>query len=205
MPSTSSYDGTCVGGPGNNLPVTDKNSYTQCVDNGGAYRPLTPDGGQNRVSSLAFGEHLRDRNDKGHGNPFSDYEVGKRLLSFPICEVHRRTPRSRFLGKLDLLDRNFTDELNRVLEKDHALRSRVSQLVLDIAWVAARALSEEGATTTSSPVVSDELLERARELGAEIRSRTKDQALIGAITDALELGGELRGVVISELVATLAG
>jgi hypothetical protein len=206
MPGTTSYDGTCVGGGANGLPVTSKDSYQQCIDAGGTYRAYSPDAGKKRVSGLALEEQLNGKGSvESHGNPFSDIEVSKRLLVFPICEVHRRTPRSRLLAKLDLLDRNFTDELNRVFKKDPDLRNRVSQLVLDISWIAARALSEEGSTAADGPVVSEDLITRARELGADVRNRTDNVELAAAITEAIDLSDEFRGVAVAEVLATLAG
>jgi hypothetical protein len=136
-------------------------------------------------------------------NPFATREIAKRLLSFPICEVFRRVPESGLLGALDGLDRSFTDELNRLFEEDEELRIKVADLLLDISWVAARALAEEGADAGGA-VVSDELLARGRELGAEIQSRTKDNALVAAIADAVGRSAELRGVAVQELLPTLA-
>jgi hypothetical protein len=204
MPTTSGYDGVCIlPNTPEQFPITDGNSYKQCTDAGGVYRPLTPDAGK-RVSGFVLGEQLRVEGRNDLNNPFSNRKVSARLLLFPICEVHRRAPTSRFLAKVDLLDRNFTDELNRLLADDEDLRMRVSQLVLDASWVAARALSEESANADGGPVVSDELVARGRELGEEIQSRTEDKGLIAAIRDAVEFSEELRGVAVSEVVAILA-
>jgi len=199
MPSTNSYDGTCTDQSGNTYPVTSKESYNQCMLVGGTYRPYSPDAGH-RVSALVFDDHAQIDNE---ANPFSARAVGARLMIFPICEVNRRTRRSRLLNKLDLLDRKFTDDVGRVLEAEPDLKAKVSRLVVDIAWVAARALSEEGKADASGTVVSEDLFNRARELGAEIQARTQNQELITAIDDALGSSEEVIGVAVSELLAKL--
>ena len=200
MPSTKSYDGTCVGGSGDTYPVTSADSYDQCIRGGGTYQAYSPDAGH-RVSALVFDDHAGIDND---ANPFSARAVGARLMIFPICQAHRRTRRSRLLNKLDLLDSKFTDEVGRVLEAEPDLKVKVSRLVVDIAWVAARALSEEGKADASGTVVSEDLFNRARELGAEIQSRTQNQELIAAVDDALSSSEEVIGVAVSELLAKLA-
>jgi hypothetical protein len=200
MPSTKSYDGECVGGSGNGFPITTADSYDQCINGGGAYRPYSPDAGH-RVSALVFDDHAGI---EAEANPFSARAVGARLMIFPICEAHRRTPRSRLLHTLDLLDSKFTDEVGRLLEAEPDLKAKVSRLVVDIAWVAARALSEEGKSEASGTVVSEDLFNRARELGVEIRSRTQNQELIAAVDDALGSSEEVIGVAVSELLAKLA-
>ncbi len=200
MPTPKSYDGTCTDQAGNTYPVTSADSYSQCIGVGGTYRPHTPDAGH-RVSALVFDDHAGIESD---ANPFSSHAVGARLMIFPICEAHRRTPRSRLLKNLDLLDSKFTDEVGRLLEAEPDLKAKVSRLVVDIAWVAARALSEEGKADASGTVVSEDLFNRARELGAEIQSRTQNQELIAAVDDALESGEEAIGVAVSELLAKLA-
>jgi hypothetical protein len=167
---------------------------------GGTYRPYTPDAGH-RVSALVFDDHTVVEN---NANPFSTRAVGTRLMIFPICEAHRRIPRSRLLNNLDRLDRKFTDEVGRLLEAEPELKAKMSRLVVDIAWVAARALSEQDDSDASGTVVSEDLFNRARELGAEIQSRTKNEELSAAIDDALGSSEEVIGVAVSELLATLA-
>jgi hypothetical protein len=168
---------------------------------------LITDGGSpspQRISTLTLREQLSGGGWAEHvaESSLQMRDFGVILLSFPLCEVHRRFPDAPLVAVLDRLDSKFTKEISAMVKRDPRFGDRVRQLVLRGASTAAAALAHSDGDADQP--AGQELFEFARRLADDVAAISGGSDLTAEIAEALRAAEPLRDVALSEALRAVA-
>jgi len=184
------------------FPITGVEDAATCrrwqghITDGGSPHPQ-------RISSLTLRDQLSGANwtEPVAKSPLQMRDFGAILLSFPLCEAHRRFPDAPLVAALDRLDSQFTAEIREMITRDPQLGHRIEQLVLRGASSTAAALAWSG-EDADQPAAED-LFEFAQKLAQDVAAVVGND-LGTAIRAAQHAAEPLRGVALSDAVSVVA-
>lgn len=130
-------------------------------------------------------------------------DFGAILLSFPLCEVHRRLPSAEFVRALDRLDSDCVESITAVMSEDSALSRRIHEFAFRMSSLAASTLAASPDDDVLMPV-SNDLLEFGLQLAHDIKAATDNTATKEAIDAAVRSVEPLRAVPLNAALARLA-